>query len=221
MISIDVITEKKSIDINQIRDLINHLNKSSFNNKPRFILIDNIELLNTNSINALLKVLEEPNENTFFILIHSNKKILSTLLSRCINFRITLTNKDCINITNKLLDDNLDNLVNNDLLNYYFTPGEIYYLVKFADLNDYDLSKIDLKNLLKILIENGHYKTDQFINAIMYNLIEFYLRKLNPSISKNVFDKYSYFIKRINNTKLFNLDKEYLFLEFNEEILNG
>ena len=94
LISIDVITEKKSIDINQIRDLINHLNKSSFNNKPRFILIDNIELLNTNSINALLKVLEEPNENTFFILIHSNKKILSTLLSRCINFRITLTNKD-------------------------------------------------------------------------------------------------------------------------------
>jgi len=221
LISIDVITEKKSIDINQIRDLINHLNKSSFNNKPRFILIDNIELLNTNSINALLKILEEPNKNTFFILIHSNKKILSTLLSRCINFRITLTNKDCINITNKLLDDNLDNLINDDLLNYYFTPGEIYNLIKFADLNDYDLSKIDLKNLLKILIDNGHYKKDHFINAMMYNLIEFYFRKLNPSLSKIVFDKYSYFIKRINDTKLFNLDQESLFLEFNEEVLNG
>ena len=41
-ISIDINDEKKSIDINQIRNLILALNKSSFNNKPRFVLIDNI-----------------------------------------------------------------------------------------------------------------------------------------------------------------------------------
>jgi len=221
LINIDVNTDKKFIDINQIRDLINRLNKSSFNNKPRFILIDNIDLLNTNSINALLKVLEEPSENTYFILIHSNKKILSTLLSRCINFRLTLSNKDCINIANKLLGDNLDALINNDLLDYYITPGEIYHLVKFAHQNDYDLSNIDLKNFLKILIENGHYKKDPFISIMIYKLIEFYFRKLNPSLSKIISEKYSYFVRRIYDTKIFNLDQESLFLEFNEEILNG
>ena len=42
LITVDVHDEKKLIDINQIRDLIINLNKSSFNNKPRFILIDNI-----------------------------------------------------------------------------------------------------------------------------------------------------------------------------------
>ena len=66
-ISIDIDDDKKSIDINQIRNLILTLNKSSFNKKPRFVLIDNIELLNINSVNALLKVLEEPNDNIFFI----------------------------------------------------------------------------------------------------------------------------------------------------------
>ena len=81
---------KKNIDINQIRDLIVKLNKSSFNNKPRFVLIDNIEYLNINSINALLKILEEPNDNIIFILINNNKKVLPTLLSRCINFKISL-----------------------------------------------------------------------------------------------------------------------------------
>ena len=60
-ISIDVDQDKKSIDINQIRNLILTLNKSSFNTKPRLVLIDNIELLNINSVNALLKILEEPN----------------------------------------------------------------------------------------------------------------------------------------------------------------
>ena len=66
LITIDLEAEKKSIDINQIRKLIINLSKSSFNNKPRFILIDNIECLNINSVNALLKVLEEPNSNIYF-----------------------------------------------------------------------------------------------------------------------------------------------------------
>ena len=71
---------KKSIDINQIRELINNLNKSSFNSKERFVLIDNIEYLNVNSINALLKVIEEPNENIHFILINNHKKYYLLLL---------------------------------------------------------------------------------------------------------------------------------------------
>ena len=64
---IDINNENKFIDINQIRELISNLNKSSFNNKPRFVLIDNIEFLNINSINALLKILEEPNKYLFYI----------------------------------------------------------------------------------------------------------------------------------------------------------
>jgi len=213
--------EKKTIDINQIRDLIVNLNKSSFNTKPRFVLIDNIELLNINSINALLKILEEPNDNIFFILINHNKKILPTLLSRCVNYKISLTNKECLNVANLLLDSKLENLVNKDIINYYFTPGDIYYLVKFANQNNYDLSKLLLKDLLKILIKDNHYKKDFFIKRIIYNLLEFYFRKLNKSFSKKINDKYSYFLRRISDTKTFNLDEESLFMEFDEEVLNG
>ena len=221
LISIDVNTENKTIDINQIRQLIIKLNKSSFNQKPRFVLIDNIELLNINSTNALLKVLEEPNENINFILIHNNKKIPSTLLSRCINFKISLKNSDYLKISNQLLNDDLENLISKDLINYYFTPGEIYHLVQFSIQNKYDLSNIDLKSFLKILIKEEHYKKNNFINQMMYNLIELYFRELNSSFSNLINEKYSYFVKRISDTKTYNLDKESLFMEFNEEILNG
>jgi DNA polymerase-3 subunit delta' len=221
LITIDVNEDKKSIDINQIRELIINLNKSSFNKKPRFVLIDNIELLNINSINALLKILEEPNENINFILIHNNRKILPTLLSRCINFKISLSNNDYLKISNQLLNDDLNNLVNNELINYYFTPGEIYQLVQFSSENGYDLSNIDLKNFLKILINDTQYKKNNFINNMMYSLMEFYFRKLNQSFSKLLNEKYSYFIKRISDTKTYNLDKESLFMEFNEEILDA
>jgi DNA polymerase-3 subunit delta' len=221
LITIDVNEDKKSIDINQIRELIINLNKSSFNKKPRFVLIDNIELLNINSINALLKILEEPNENINFILIHNNRKILSTLLSRCINFKISLSNNDYLKISNQLLNNDLNNLVSKELINYYFTPGEIYQLVHFSSENGYDLSNIDLKNFLKILINDTQYKKNNFINNMMYSLMEFYFRKLNQSFSKLLNEKYSYFIKRISDTKTYNLDKESLFMEFNEEILDA
>ena len=221
LIRVDVNEDKKSIDINQIRELIINLNKSSFNKKPRFVLIDNIELLNINSINALLKILEEPNENINFILIHNNRKILSTLLSRCINFKISLSNNDYLKISNQLLNNELNNLVSNELINYYFTPGEIYQLIQFSSENDYDLSNIDLKNFLKILINDTQYKKNNFINNMMYSLMEFYFRKLNQSYLKSFNKKYSYFIKRISDTKTYNLDKESLFMEFNEEILDA
>ena len=47
------------------------------------------------------------------------------------------------------------------------------------------------------------------------------LRKINQSISSTIHDKYSYFLKKISDTKKFNLDEESLFMEFEEEILNG
>ena len=221
LIVIDVSPDKKFIDINQIRKLISNLNKSSFNNKPRFVLIDNIDLLNTNSINALLKVLEEPNYNVHFILINNNKKILSTLLSRCINYKISLTNKECLEISNQLLDNKLENLINKELINYYSTPGNIYYLSKFAEQYNYDLSNLDLRSFLKIIIKENHYKKDLFMKNIIFSLVEFYFRKLNLSVSKKIFEKYSYFLKKISDTKNFNLDEESLFMEFEEQILDG
>ena len=221
IILIDSLSEKKSADMSQIRSLIINLNKSNFNNKPRFILIDNVERLNINSINALLKTIEEPTVNTHFILVNSNKKILRTLESRFINFRISLTNKECSDISKKLIGINLDNLINKDLINYYSTPGNIYNLAKFSEINEYILLNMDLKRFLEVIIEESHYKKDNIIKYQIFDYIEFYLRKMKLSFNSEINDKYNYFIKRIFFTKKFNLDEESLFIEFREEILNG
>ena len=218
---IDIDQDKKSIDINQIRKLISNLNKSSFNEKPRFVLIDNIEYLNNNSVNALLKILEEPNFNIFFFLINSNKKILPTLSSRCINFKINISNAESQFITEKLLNTKLNEVISTDLLNHYSTPGNTYNLVKFGEINNYNLVNLDLTNLLKKLINDNHFKKNKLIRNMIFELIEFYFNKINISSTKKVFDKYNYFLKRISNTKIYHLDEESLFLEFKEEILNA
>lgn len=220
-ISIDIDDDKKSIDINQIRSLILTLNKSSFNKKPRLVLIDNIELLNINSVNALLKVLEEPNDNIFFILINSNKKILPTLKSRCLNYNITLTSSQSLDITNKILDQNCINLIHKQLINHYSTPGLLLGLLNFATKNNLDLKQINLKELIKKIIMEKKYKKDQFIKSQLYSLIEIYFRN-NVSVRNiKLLKIQNYFLKKINNTKIFNLDDKSILMEFEDRVLNA
>ena len=218
---IDVVEDKKNIDINQIRELIINLNKSSFNKKKRFVLIDNIELLNTNSINALLKILEEPNENVNFILINNNRRVLPTLKSRCLNFKVFLTKDQSIRIVNQLLNDDINTVINNKLFDYYATPGKLFKLIKLSKEYDLDLVNFDLNTILKIIIKDRIYKKDKSIIEIIYSFIELYFRN-NISIENiSLLKSYHYFLEKINNTKIYNLDEETLFMEFEDKILNG
>ena len=220
-ILIDINEDKKNIDINQIRHLILTLNKSSFNTKPRLVLIDNIELLNTNSINALLKILEEPNDNINFILINNNKKILPTLKSRCLNFKIQLTTSQSFDVTNKILNTNCMDLLNDELINNYSTPGEILNLLDFANKSNVDLKEIKLKEFIKKIIIEKKYKKDSSVKQLLYTLIEIYFRE-NISINNTkLINVQNYFLKKINNTKIFNLDDESLLMEFEDRVLNG
>ena len=176
---IDLIDDKKNIEISQIRRMINYTNKSSFNDNPRIILIDNLENLNLYSSNALLKILEEPNENIFFILIlDNNKKILQTIKSRCLNFKINLNFEQNIMITNKLINDNILDLLNKDLVSYYSTVGDYLNLLDFSKKNNIDLKQNNLNSLLKILINENHYKKNGFINFYIFHYIELYFLKM-------------------------------------------
>ena len=221
---IDLIDDKKSIDVTQIREMITYTNKSCFNNMPRFILIDNIENLNKNSVNALLKIIEEPNEGVFFILINNNeKKIIPTLKSRCLIFNINFSFNESVEVANNLLGKNIFELINIDLINFYITPGEIINLINFAEEKKINLSEYDLIGVLNLLIDNKYYKKNKPVKRIIINFIElFFLKEYMISKSKSSFlNIYHNFIDKIHNTEKFNLDEESLFLEFKYKLLNG
>jgi DNA polymerase-3 subunit delta' len=219
---IDLLAEKKNIDVAQIRGMISYTNKSVFNNQDRFIMIDNVEYLNKNSINALLKIIEEPNENIYFILIaNSEKNILPTLKSRCITFKIHFSFDETVNICNQILNQNILNELNYDLVNYYCTPGEIIKLIQFAEEKQINLRDHDVSSIINLIIENTYYKKNIFIKNLLINFIElFLLKRYKRSNNKNfLLNFYQSFIQKINNTEKFNLDEESLFLEFKSKVL--
>ena len=88
--------------VDQIREVIDISQYSSLTCKYKVFIIDEVHMLSKAAFNALLKTLEEPNENTVFILATTEvEKIPITISSRCqmINFSNLNGNKieDLIN----------------------------------------------------------------------------------------------------------------------------
>jgi len=73
-----------TIKIDQIRKVIEFSHMHSHYGKAKIILIHPAEAMNNNAANALLKILEEPPQNTYFILVTNELHRLSaTIKSRC------------------------------------------------------------------------------------------------------------------------------------------
>ena len=72
------------IKVEDIRNMSESIGFTTPDDKPRVVIIDSIDDLNENATNAFLKVLEEPPQKTYFLLVsHSPLNILSTIRSRC------------------------------------------------------------------------------------------------------------------------------------------
>ncbi|WP_396593317.1 DNA polymerase III subunit delta' [Brevundimonas sp. R86498] len=75
---------KKSISVEQARDLPEFFSKSPSQATHRVAIIDTADDLNINAANALLKVLEEPPERgVLFLISHAPGRLLPTIRSRC------------------------------------------------------------------------------------------------------------------------------------------
>lgn len=202
------IVEKKEknsfIQIDQIRELINFCSYEASFTSPRFILISNIEDLNSNATNSLLKLLEDPPKNTYFFLIrNSHAKIYETILSRCHKVNIKMNKKISDELLAKLLRDfSLTLSVTHSHFDTYDTPGMIVNKIIYIQENNLtDMSSVEI---VKFCYED--YKKNKDLNALNYgNQIakKLFLEKFNNNYSK--YNKlYALFEKRSKELKDFN-----------------
>ena len=194
--------------INDIRNLKLNLSKSNANNKPRFIVLDDVEKLNINSSNALLKSIEEPSDKNFFILIDNKENdVISTISSRCLKFKIfinELKKKDIIKTLIK--DQNIE--VNLKYESLDLSPGMFF---KFNDLCIKHEIFDDIEYLEKIKKLLNLYKTAKdknFVNLAIL-LTDQYFYNLSIKNKNRVFLLNSVknkIIHYINNFFIYNLN---------------
>ena len=79
-----------NISVLEARTLLDKLSLSAVEGGYRTVVLYLPEKMNIQAANALLKMVEEPPENTLFLMItHAPEKVMQTIFSRCLFMRIT------------------------------------------------------------------------------------------------------------------------------------
>jgi len=199
--------EGKNIKIDDIRNLKSILSRSSLTNNPRFIIIDEVEFLNINSINALLKTLEEPSENNYFILVNNQQAdLIETVSSRCLKNNIYLSNEKQKKVIDYFIESSKINIQINSQVS--LTPG---VLLKYNDLhNKYKLSNEDniLLNINKLLHGYKKDKDKALINMSVFLVDQFFYLLIKKNINKidYLINLKSTIIDKINDFIIYNLN---------------
>ncbi|WP_339045771.1 AAA family ATPase [Candidatus Mesenet endosymbiont of Agriotes lineatus] len=85
-----LIIEDPLITVERIRYLKNFLYLSPKYSDYKVVLIDSIEAVNNNARNAMLKILEEPTQNSIIIIIsHKPYHVPATIKSRCFQLKLS------------------------------------------------------------------------------------------------------------------------------------
>lgn len=213
------------IKIEKTRNLLSFLNKSTYLSNIKIVLIDSVEYLNLSSSNALLKALEDTKYNTFFLIIHNNEnKILETINSRCIRFRISLTSNTKRKILKKIFEQyNLNFDLEEVINNFYFdTPGNILNYLKVFTTNNIFSTNNRLECISTLISEFKVNKSKYLLYCISVMIELFYNElALRQKMNLNI---YSYnklkILKQINNFKKYNLDINNLFISIHNTIYN-
>ena len=212
----------EKVKIEDIRNLKNKIYQSTILDKDRFIIFDDIELFNINSLNALLKTIEEPNKNNFFFLINNKtKKIVDTIKSRSLEIKIILNNRQRIKISNDLLSFfKLKPVIS--LEDSQLTPGNFIKFNYIFEEFDINLENGFIENLSLLLNLYKKYKDILFIN-IAFFLTNLYFKDLNDNdISKKerTYEIKNVIFNNLNNFLLYNINQNALINELNQIFKN-
>ena len=199
--------EGKNIKIDDVRNLKSVLSRTSLSDNPRFTIIDEVEYLNSNSANALLKTLEEPSKNNHFILINNQQaELIETISSRCLKNNVYLNLNQQKSVINYFIKNDRLNICihNSDNLTpgVFFKYNEIYNKYKI-DINDNIYLKIN-----KLLHAYKKDKNKMTINISNFLIEDFFFTSIKENSKKidMLIELKSFILNKINDFTIYNLN---------------
>ena len=111
---IEIINRKnENIKIDEVRELIYDAIESAYSSPKKIFILCGIENLRKESSNALLKILEEPPKDVYFILLARSLNIISTIKSRTIKFHLEGASNEELGVSKEIyyfFDGNENNI---------------------------------------------------------------------------------------------------------------
>ncbi|MDU5106441.1 MULTISPECIES: DNA polymerase III subunit delta' [unclassified Clostridium] len=151
---IDIINyrcKKSSFGVDDIREIVEEINKKPFEGDKKVIIICDGNKLTVQAQNALLKTIEEPPKGVFIILLcESLELILDTIKSRCQIYKLSPLTKNEV----RLYIDNInDDSISEDEINAAIAysegiPGKAEAFLRDSSLKELRNTLVDLLFLL-------------------------------------------------------------------------
>ena len=192
--------DEKIIPIDNVRKLNIFFHKTFSVSKIKIAVINSIDNLSINSLNSLLKIIEEPPENSLIFLIsHKPMNILKTITSRCSVFNLKPLDKETFDIflLNHIKSSSEDELLFiKDISNR--SPGLA------LKINDKEIFKSYLNLLDDLMCSN------KYLN-IRNSLMKLYFIKNNDEV----------FLLFVLRLMIVNLIKKVVFYQFENNFLKS
>ncbi len=177
--------ENGIVSKDDIKNLLNEISTTSQFNSTKVYIIDKCEKLNDFAYNAILKTLEEPQNNIYAILITTNiDSVKPTILSRC----------QKIFISSSIKDETIDE-------KYIQTAEEL-----IKNIEEENIKTIALKNEIYNTIEDRNY-----LQNVLKYILNRYHKSLENIVNDNI-DKNDIIIK---NNSIVTISKKILIINSN------
>ncbi|MCT4552996.1 MAG: AAA family ATPase [Alphaproteobacteria bacterium] len=227
------------IKVEQVREIVEFFQTSSSEGGWRVVIIDEMEAMNQNAANALLKTLEEPPVKTLFLLVCNNiDAVMDTIKSRCRIMNFSDLDDDIVFDVVKQLKPLIDDESIRDSI--YFNKGSVGKAIEFIECGGIEILE-EMKSIFSALsigrrdslisfagkVARKADDFDVFKNlyfALLYDLIRFgESKKFTLSVScelENVFELKDRFEKFFVLEKSVNLEAQSIIIMALEEVFD-
>lgn len=203
-----------AISVDGVRAMQTWLSNTLVNERARIVVIEAIEKSNDSVRNSLLKILEEPNENVYFILLSNNpSRIMKTILSRVrrYNFPQIPIEKQVKILAPFNLEDSLINCFEKFFLSASgIKMNEVNNALDslvLSAINKREMNSNMLASIIKVLDSSTE---DEYILQELLNKVknEYLNKKIDNKTCKKIIQDISVLY---NNQRVFNLPKKNMY----------
>lgn len=160
-------SENNEIRVAEVKKIIKNCELTAHNNLAKIIIIPELGFLNESATNAILKTLEEPAENTFFLMFTRNyNNILATVKSRSLTYDISFDQEDKYNY-----------------LKYTFSMS------KDAIEKSLLMARDDINIIAKIKLEQHFWQVRNSLMRVLVNQLNpnVFLKEINPNFKDTLY----------------------------------
>lgn len=158
-------SDEKAFGINQVREIKKTIFLKAIKGNKKALIIENFQTATLEAQNAMLKILEEPPNNTLIVLLSANLNLLPTVISRC--RVITLKNEQ--------------KQSNNDIMTEFANLIEANLSYKFYFAQEKAKNKKELLDWIKDLSLKLRFAIERDHNQDNIVKLYSYLEKINET----------------------------------------